>query len=163
MKLTRRHAVGGVLAAAGALGTEPWRLFAQSSPSASPPPAAASGRVWALSKETLAHRMRLMRELMDREGLDALAFSSWLYLKFAANFNGFAGGEAVCVVPRNGEPFLILPASAANSWRFQAGTQRLWISDVTLSEVSSASFTDALTAKIERAGLRRARIGLESV
>jgi Xaa-Pro aminopeptidase len=103
-----------------------------------------------------------MRELMDREGFDALAFSSWLYLKFAANFSGFAGGEAVCVVPRNGDPFMILPASAVNSWRFQSGTQRLWTSDVTVSGGAGASFADALTAKIEKAGLGSARIGVET-
>jgi len=153
---------------ASALATERWRLFAQDLPAA---PAqgprgntsvAPNDRVWALGKQTLIHRTRLMRELMDREKFDALAFSSGLYLKFAANFSGFAGGEAACVVPRNGNPFLILPASSANGWRFQAAAQRPWTTDVTFSDENDAAFNDALTAKLEQTGLRHARIGVET-
>jgi len=159
LKVTRRRALGGILAAASALGTQRRALFAQGLPAA--PIRATDTRVWAVGKETLAHRTRLMRELMDREEFDALAFSSGIYLKFAANFSGFAGGEAVCLVPRNGDPFLILPASSNNTWRFQVAAQRPWTSDVTFVGVPGAAFKDALTAKMEKAGLRHARIGVE--
>jgi Xaa-Pro aminopeptidase len=167
-KITRRHAMGGALAAASALATERWRLLAQGLPAAPVQAAgnnsaiASNSRVWAVGKETLAHRTRLMRELMEREQFDALVFSSGIYLKFAVNLSGFVGGEAVCVVPRDGSSFLILPSSSVNAWRFQALAQRPWTSDVTFAGEAGVAFKDALTAKVEKAGLRRARIGVET-
>ncbi len=167
-KLNRRHAVGALLAGTGALTAGSLRVFAREEQTFSTEGGgrtAAAGqtstgnRVWMVGAATLAHRTQLMRELMDRKRLDALAFSSWLDLKFAANFNGSGG---LYVVPRSGEPFLILPKSSANGWRYQATTKRLWPTDVTVGEKAGPMPKDLLIAKFEKAGLARARIGIKS-
>lgn len=169
LKFTRRRAMGGILAAASVLGTERRGLLAQSkSPAPTPGKqgssavAAAKGRVWAVGRQTFEHRMRLMRALMDRERLDALLFSSGMYLKFAANFSWPAEGQVACLVPASGDPWLILPASSTNAWRFQAAAQRPWTSDVTFTGAAGSTFEDALLAKLETAGLHRAHIGVET-
>jgi hypothetical protein len=56
------------------------------------------------------YRFGLMRDLMDRENLDALAFSAD-FLELATNFATdvqFWERSIVCVIPRNGEPFAVL-------------------------------------------------------
>ncbi len=156
------------MAGTAALGTASGQLYARSSTatpaqefSASSSPDAKIPRVWSVGKETFAHRTRLMRDLLDRENLDALAFSSGMYLKFAVNVSGIWDGEGVCVVPRNGDAFLILPASSANAWRFQASRSRPWTSDVTFVDASHP-LEEALSAKLEKAGLHRALVGIEN-
>jgi len=167
LKLNRRQAAGALLAGAGLLGTEPWQLFARDlgeTPSTSAGTDLSVGgkseRIWAVGRQTCAHRAGLMRDLMDSEEFDALTFSSGLYLKFAANFSGALDGEGVCVVPRNGNPFLLLPAASANAWRYQVSGHRVWTSDVTFL-TSRERLEDVLAAKMMSAGLAKSRIGIE--
>src|SRR5262245_38417067 len=81
---------------------------------------------------TRDYRARLMRELMDREGLDALAFSSAAFFRFATNFDmDVAAFErpALCVIPRNEHPFAILHQLSTNHWRLCAEPARRWVDD----------------------------------
>jgi Xaa-Pro aminopeptidase len=166
-KLNRRHAVGALLGGASLLATDQGRLFAQDShvaPSPSSgnnsPASTQSDRVWAVGMETGAHRARLMRDLMDGEQFDALVFTSGLYLKFAANFNDAWDGEGVCVVPRNGDAFLLLPVARANAWRYQLSAHRPWTTDVTFLR-GSDRLEDVLSSKLQTAGLGSCKVGVE--
>src|SRR5262245_25944605 len=81
---------------------------------------------------TRDYRAQLMRELMDREMLDALAFASPDFFKFATNFDmDVAGFErpTLCVVPRNGDPFVILHELSTNHWALCADPARRWVAD----------------------------------
>jgi Xaa-Pro aminopeptidase len=166
-KLNRRQVVGAILAGSSLLCTGPGRLFAKDTRQPAPRPgedlpyAPNSDRVWAVGDDTFAHRLGLMRDLMDSEEFDALTFSSGLYLKFAANFSNAADGEGVCVVPRNGNPFILLPASSANAWRYQASEHRPWTMDVSFLN-GAVRLEDALAEKLANAGLTKSRIGAEA-
>src|SRR5437868_2773563 len=92
----------------------------ESTPSALPRPGFQGHRV-GVGQQTREHREKLMRDLMDREQVDALAFTSPDYFKFATNFTADVSGferPGICVVPRNGSPFVILHELSANNWRF---------------------------------------------
>jgi len=55
---------------------------------------------------------------MVREQLDALAFESPDYFKFATNFTVDVSGferPGVCVVPRDGEPFVVMHELSMNN------------------------------------------------
>jgi Xaa-Pro aminopeptidase len=122
---------------------------------------------------TRDYRAGLMRELMDREQVDALAFTSPDYFKFATNFTADVSGferPGMCVIPRNGSPFVILHELSTNNWRFGTEAQRLWASDATFySEhprvrqrlALASQWSDMVAAKLEEVGLHRARIGTD--
>src|SRR5580704_19649060 len=85
-----------------------------------------------LGPATRDYRFGLMREMMDREGYDALAFTQADFFQFVTNFHTDVQTwerPILCVVPRNGEPFAILNELSTNHWRFSAEDQRLWVSD----------------------------------
>src|ERR1700687_983826 len=57
-----------------------------------------------LGEGTRGHRWRLMRELMDRENVDALAFTTGAFFQFATNFSTDVRPwerPVVCGVPRS--------------------------------------------------------------
>jgi Xaa-Pro aminopeptidase len=86
-----------------------------------------------LGTATRDYRHGLMRELMDLEGLDALAFTSADFFQFATNFSTDVQvweRPVVCVVPRNGSPFAILNELSTNHWRYASEDGRLWVDDV---------------------------------
>lgn len=121
------------------------------------------------------YRFKLMRDLMDRENFDALAFTQGDFFQFATNFQTDVlpwERPIVCIVPRNGEPFAILNELSTNHWRFTAEGQRLWVSDATFyaehprlrSRVPLApQWVDLVASKLKSAGLQRSRIGVDAL
>jgi Xaa-Pro aminopeptidase len=127
-----------------------------------------------LGSATRQHRLDLMHRLMDREGLDALAFTSADFFQFATNFATDVQTwerPIVCVVPRDGEPFVVLCELSTNHWRYAAEDQRLWVSDAsfyaehprTSSRIPLASqWSELVAEKLRGAGLAASRIGAEA-
>ncbi|MER9291549.1 Xaa-Pro peptidase family protein [Mesorhizobium sp. M0510] len=122
-----------------------------------------------------AYRIGLMHELMDRENLDALAFARGDFLQFSSNFNTDVEPwerPVLCVIPRNGEPFVILHELSINHWRYASEEQRLWISDASFysehprlgSRMPLLSEWPKLVAeKLKAAGLSRSRVGTDEM
>lgn len=126
-----------------------------------------------IGSATREHRARLMRELMDHERLDALAFTSPHYFKFATQFTADVSGferPGICVIPRDGAGFVVLHELSMNNWRFGVEAQRLWVSDAAFYSEHPRirqrlplfqQWHDLVAAKLERRGLHRARIGTD--
>lgn len=127
----------------------------------------------AVGSATRAFRIERMRELMDREGLDALAFATEDYIKFASNFDvDVASFErpALCLVPRNGEPFMVLHELSAIHWKYCSEQGQLWVRDVALYAEHPRvrqrlplifQWSELVTEKLRAAELHRARIGTD--
>jgi len=119
------------------------------------------------------HRLQLMRELMDRDGLDALAFTGADFFQFATNFSTDVlpwERPILCVVPRDGAPFAVLNELSTNHWRYAAEDGRLWVADAhfyaehprSANRLPLASqWPDLVAGLLRRAGLGAARIGTE--
>ena len=119
------------------------------------------------------HRLRLMRDLMDRDGLDALAFTGADFFQFATNFSTDVlpwERPILCVVPRDGAPFAVLNELSTNHWRYAAEDGRLWVSDAhfyaehpraTNRLPVASQWPDLVAGLLRRAGLGAARIGTE--
>lgn len=120
------------------------------------------------------YRFGLMRELMDREGLDALAFTQGDFFQFATNFHTDVQvweRPIVCIVPRNGEPFAVLNELSTNHWRFTQEAKHLWVTDATFyaehprvgSRLALApQWADIVAARLQERGLHRGRIGADA-
>lgn len=131
------------------------------------------GSAVGVGASTRNYRLGLMRELMDREQLDALGFTSPYYFKFATNFDMDVSGferPALCVVPRNGAPFVFLHELSINHWRLVQDAKRLWVSEVYFYSEHPrvrqrlplvSQWPEMVAAKLEQAGLQRARIGTD--
>ena len=134
---------------------------------------AVRGRRVGVGEATRRHRERLLNALMDREQLDALAFTTPDYFKFATHFTADVSGferPGICVIPRSGSPFAILHELSINNWRFGLDAGRLWIADVSfysehprvLNRLPLAPQWNELVAeRLDAAGLHRARIGTD--
>ena len=120
------------------------------------------------------YRLGLMRALMDREGLDALAFTTADFFQFATNFSTDVQTwerPILCVVPRDGEPFAILNELSTNHWRYAAEDQRLWVGDGSFYAEHprlgaraplASQWPEMVAAKLKAAGLARGRIGADA-
>jgi Xaa-Pro aminopeptidase len=127
-----------------------------------------------LGSATRNHRFGLMREMMDLEGYDALAFTQADFFQFVTNFHTDVltwERPILCVVPRNGEPFAILNELSTNHWRFAREAQHLWVTDAHFyaehprlhARVPLATQWAELTAdRLSQAGLGRSRIGVDA-
>ena len=127
-----------------------------------------------LSTVTRDYRFKLIHEMMDREGLDAIAFTSADFFQFVTNFATDVQvweRPILCVVPRNGQPFVILNELSTNHWRYALEDGRLWVTDATFygefpREVSRRSlvseWTALVAARLREVGLAGARIGAQS-
>ena len=119
------------------------------------------------------HRFGLMRAMMDRDGLDALAFTGADFFQFATNFATDVlpwERPILAVVPRHGEPFAVLNELSTNHWRYAAEDQRLWITDAhfyaehprgTHRLPRASQWPELVAELLRRAGLGAARIGTE--
>ena len=119
------------------------------------------------------HRFGLMRDLMDREGLDALAFTGADFFQFATNFATDVlpwERPIVAVVPRDGAPFAVLNELSTNHWRYAAEDGRLWVADAqfyaehprgTARLPLAPQWAEMVAGLLRRAGLGAARIGTE--
>ncbi|MDA8051342.1 MAG: M24 family metallopeptidase [Rhodospirillales bacterium] len=79
-----------------------------------------------------AARLAAMRALMEREELDALAFTSADFFQFATNFAIDVQTwerPVLAAVPRTGEPFAILAELSEHHWRYAEAAGRLWVKD----------------------------------
>jgi Xaa-Pro aminopeptidase len=129
--------------------------------------------IGALGQATRDYRMGLLKELMDREKVDALAFMSEGLIKFASNWSlDVASFErpTLFVFPRHGQPFGILHELSTNSWRFAADSSGVWVSNVyfytehpRLSDrlPLSLQWNGMVASHLERVGLNHARIGTD--
>lgn len=120
------------------------------------------------------YRFGLMQELMDREGLDALAFLTGDFFQFATNFHTDVQPwerPIVAIVPRNGTPFVLLNELSTHHWRFSEQAQRLWITDTSFyaehPRVGArlplvTQWTDLAAQRLKQAGLATGRIGTDS-
>lgn len=119
------------------------------------------------------HRHGMMRGLMDREELDALAFTGADFFQFATNFSTDVltwERPIVCVVPRDGAPFAVLNELSTNHWRYAAEDQRLWVTDAAFyaehprlaARIPLASqWAELVADRLRQAGLGAARIGAD--
>ncbi len=120
------------------------------------------------------HRLGLMQALMDREGYDALAFTTADFFQFATNFSTDVQTwerPIVCVVPRNGAPFAILCELSTNHWRFGIEAAKLWVTDAefyaehprVVNRIPLVTqWPEMVADRLRRAGLARARIGADA-
>jgi Xaa-Pro aminopeptidase len=127
-----------------------------------------------IGQATRNYRQGLLRELMDREKLDALAFMSDKLIKFVSNWSlDVAAFErpTLFVFPRNGEPFAILHELSTNSWRFAAEAGGVWVSNVFFYSEHprlrnrlplTVQWNAMVAARLEQAGLQHARIGIDA-
>lgn len=137
--------------------------------------ASGAGRPVGVGPATREFRADRMRELMDGEQLDALAFATEDYIKFASNFDVDVSGferPSLCVVPRNGSAFMVLHELSAIHWRYCTEQARVWVADVAFyaehprvrNRLPLFHQWSALVAeKLRAAGLHRARIGTDGV
>jgi len=128
-----------------------------------------------LGRATFDHRLGMMRALMDRNGYDALGFTSGDFFQFATNFHTDVQTwerPILVVVPREGAPFCILCELSTHHWRFAHEAGRLWLADVTFyaehPRVTGRTWLapqwSEMCAEILKArGLARARIGLDGM
>lgn len=128
-----------------------------------------------LGHDVRDYRLRLMRDLMDREGYDALAFTQGDFFQFATNFHTDVlvwERPILCVVPRNGEPFAILNELSTHHWRFTREAGHLWVDKAhfyaehprvqqRLPLVSQ--WGEFVAQTLRDAGLHRARIGCDAI
>ena len=127
-----------------------------------------------LSTTVRDYRLGLMRDLMDREGYDALAFTQADFFQFATNFATDVQTwerPIVCIVPRNGAPFAVLNELSTNHWRFGIEAGKLWVTDVefyaehprlTRRVPLTPQWAEMVADRLRRAGLSRGRIGADA-
>jgi Xaa-Pro aminopeptidase len=127
-----------------------------------------------LGELTRDYRYKLMRALMDRAGLDALAFTSADFFQFATNFSTDVQvweRPIVCIVPRDGAPFALMNELSTNHWRYAAEDRRLWVSDAHFyaehPRISARlpllpQWANRLADLLAEKGLANARIGADS-
>jgi Xaa-Pro aminopeptidase len=131
------------------------------------------GQTLGVGDATREYRAGLMRELMEREQLDALAFTTPDYVKFATNFSADVSGferPGVAVIPREGEPFIVLHELSQNNWRFSDEGGRLWIGDASFYSEHPrvrnrlpliTQWNELVAERLDGAGLARGRIGTD--
>ncbi|AYG76843.1 Xaa-Pro peptidase family protein [Rhizobium sp. CCGE532] len=127
-----------------------------------------------LGNEVRQYRHKLLIDLMDRENLDAFAFVTTEFFHFATNFQTDVSPwerPIVCVVPRNGEPFVVLNELSTNNWRYADEGGRLWVSDATFYAEHPRlnnrmhlvrEWPELVAEKLRAAGLGKARIGTDA-
>jgi Xaa-Pro aminopeptidase len=137
-------------------------------------PAAACKDRPLLTTATRDYRYDLMTQFMDRERLDALAFTSGSFFQFATNFDTDVQTwerPILCVIPRQGKSFVILNELSRHHWRFRSEAGRLWVRDAYFYAeypvspergIPGAAQWAALVAeRLREVGVQRGRIGLD--
>jgi Xaa-Pro aminopeptidase len=128
-----------------------------------------------LSAEVFAVRRAAMNALMDREGLDALAFTTADFVQFATNFNLDVQTwerPVLSVVPRTGDPFCLLNELSTHHFRMASERSQLWVEEVHFyDEHRSGANAPRLLPDWPRIagellmahGLEQGRIGIDSL
>lgn len=91
------------------------------------------------SNAEIARRYRVIREALERDGLDALVVAATEYTGFEGALRWVSGFRMVhryayAVVPRDGEPLLVFPSEA----RWVGAHGEAWIQDQVFAEVPGA-------------------------
>ncbi|MCR9257401.1 MAG: Xaa-Pro peptidase family protein [Alphaproteobacteria bacterium] len=128
-----------------------------------------------LSRAVFDYRKGMMDALMDREGYEALAFTSPYFFQFATNFHLDVQGwerPVAAIVPRHGEPFMLMCELSTSHLRFAAERQQLWCSDITFyaehPRVTNRTWlvgqwADMAASVLKDKGLHRTRIGCDVI
>lgn len=127
-----------------------------------------------LSRDVQAYRSGLMRNLMEEHELDALAFLTPDYFFYATNYLlDVAPWErpVIAVVPRQGEPFVVLNELSTNHITFARERGTLWVDDVTIYSEHprldnrlylTPQVPELFAERLRGTGLRKARIGVDA-
>ena len=119
------------------------------------------------------HRRQQMNDLMDALRLDALVFTSADFFQFATNFHTDVlpwERPIYAVVPRDGDGFLVMNELSTNHMRFSREQGKVWITDVSFYAEHPrlverlplpSELPELLAQRLARAGLARARVGVE--
>ncbi len=129
----------------------------------------------ALSTAVRDWRWGLMREAMDRNGWDAIGFTSADFFQFATNFHTDVQTwerPILFILPRNGAPFAVLNELSTNHWRFGAEAGKLWVSDVQFYAEHPRlrhrvpllpQWAEMVAERLKQAGLAKGRIGMDAL
>lgn len=127
-----------------------------------------------LSDTVRDYRFGLMRAAMDRNGWDAIGFTTADFFQFATNFHTDVltwERPILFMLPRDGAPFAILNELSTHHWRFGAEAGKLWVGDarfyaehprVTNRIPLATQWSEMAADRLNEAGLSRARIGLDA-
>lgn len=120
------------------------------------------------------HRMNAMRALMEREELDALAFTGADFFQFATNFATDVQTwerPVLALVPRTGEPFVVLAELSEHHWRYATEAGRLWAREAhfyaehpRVSERAAlvGEWPELVAELLKARGLARGKIGADA-
>ncbi|MGH8832562.1 MAG: M24 family metallopeptidase [Polaromonas sp.] len=126
-----------------------------------------------LTQAVWQYRQEKMNALMDTLRVDALIFTTGDFFQFASNFHTDVSTwerPIFAVVPRNGDPFLIMNELSTNHMRFSQEQGKVWITDVSyyaehLSSVNRlpllGQLHELLADRLKRAGLAHSRIAVD--
>lgn len=121
------------------------------------------------------HRWGSMRDAMDRNGWDAIGFTTGDFFQFATNFHTDVQTwerPILCILPRNGAPFVLLNELSTNHWRYGEEAGKLWVTDkrfyaehprVTKRVPLVTQWAEMAADRLREAGLAKARIGLDAM
>ena len=87
-----------------------------------------------LGKKVFDYRRSLMRALMERHDLDALAFTDADFFQFATNFHSDVRPwerPIILVMPAEGEPFAVMNELSTNHVRMARERDTVWVADIT--------------------------------
>lgn len=128
-----------------------------------------------LSRAVFESRLAAMRALMEAEGLDALLFGQPDFAFFASNFSVDVEPwerPTAAVVPREGEPFLVVNELSTHHIQMARERGTLWIEDVAIyAEHSCPSrlrwttpdWPKLMAERLRSRGLERGRIGTDGM
>lgn len=127
-----------------------------------------------LSRSVWDYRRKLMRDVMARNRLDALLFSTADFFQFATNFNvdvqTWERPILVCV-PFDGEPRAIMNELSTHHVRMAREREQFWVDDVqfyfehpklTERGFSLPQLPEMIHDLLSRCGLRASRIGIDA-
>lgn len=119
-------------------------------------------------------RWGMMRDAMDRNGWDAIGFTTADFFQFATNFHTDVQTwerPILFVLPRDGAPFAMLNELSTNHWRFGAEAGKLWCEQVSFYAEHPRltqrvpllpQWSEMVADVLKAAGLAKARIGLDA-
>ena len=126
-----------------------------------------------LSRQVFDYRMRLMRQMMAEQGLDALAFLSADFFQFVTNFHvdvQLWERPIVVIVPAGGAPFALMHELSTNHLRYARDRGTIWVEDiqfyaehprVTARLPLAPQWPETTAELLRQHGLGRARIGAD--
>ncbi|TAM57560.1 aminopeptidase P family protein [bacterium] len=127
-----------------------------------------------LSESVFGYRRKLMRDVMEANHVAALLFSSPEFFQFATNFHVDVQTwerPIAAVVPKDGEPFVVMHELSTNHVRFHQERGAFWPGDVhfygehvrlTGRLPTRAEWPGLVAGLLRQHGLGHSRIGVES-